>query len=231
MIIHDVIQGTREWAELRAGIPTASQFDNILTRAGKRSESWERYKLTLLAERLMGHPCHEHISQWMARGKQAEQEAVEYYEFQRDLTTIPVGFVTNDDETRGASPDRFAGTIGMLEIKVPSEWVHMGYLLGSGKAYDKYMVQVQGQLLVVTNRFWTDVVSYHPEMPSAIIRIERNESFLKLLDEAVSEFSAQLDTAWLQILDDGWATNPGRKPKTSAQDNLIKALRDSLIAI
>src|SRR6266446_4401434 len=105
MIIHDCVQGTSEWLELRAGIPTASAFDMILTPGGKPSKSAERYLYTLLAERLMGHPIQEHVSMWMKRGSQEEKRAVAFYELLQDSNTIPIGFVTNDEGTMGASPD------------------------------------------------------------------------------------------------------------------------------
>lgn len=228
MKIHDCQQNTPEWEALRSGIPTASEFDSILTRGGKKSESRERYMLTLLAERLMGHACQEHKTAWMERGSQAEASAVRFYELQKDLDTVPVGFVTNDAETWGASPDRFVGEIGMLEIKSPSEWVHMGYLLKSGKAYDKYIVQCQGQLLVCLDREWTDIMSYHPELPEALIRIERDEKYQKLLDEAVREFSAELETAWVKCQESGWSTKVAARPM-SAQAALIRDLKASLV--
>ena len=231
MKIHNCQQGTSEWLELRAGIPTASQFDNIITRGGKRSESQERYRLELLAERMMGHPISERFTLWMQRGNELEKQAISWYEFQRDIETVPVGFITNDAETYGASPDRFAGDRGMIEAKAPSEWIHLGYLLKSGKAYDKYMVQVQGQLLVVTDRDWVDVLSYHPEMPEALIRIERDDKFQSLLGEAVEEFSHNLELAWAQIVADGLADKQLRRAPVSAQDDLIRALKESLIEV
>lgn len=230
MKIHDCAQGSQEWLMLRSGIPTASEFDSILTRGGKKSESRERYMLTLLAERVMGHPCAEHITMWMDRGKEMEKQAVSFYEFQRDTTTTAVGFITNDQETCGASPDRLVEIRGMLETKVPSEWVHMGYLLKSGKAYDKYMVQVQGQLLVVEDRDWTDILSFHPELPPAIIRIERDLQFQSLLAEAVAEFSAALELAWSGLVADGLTARPARQ-QPSEQERLIQALKESLVEI
>jgi hypothetical protein len=231
MKIHDVQQGSSEWLALRAGIPTASQFDSIITRSGKRSESRERYKLTLLAERLMGHPVAEHITFWMQRGTETEAEAVSYYEFQRDLETERCGFITDDEGTYGASPDRFVGPHGLLEIKVPSEWVHMGYLLGSGKAYDRYIVQCQGQLLVCTDRDWVDIMSYHPELPPAIFRVERDAKYSAILAEAIMEFVAELDLAWTRIIDDGWGKPGSRKSTRSTQEELLQALKESLIEI
>jgi hypothetical protein len=231
MKVHDCQQGTTEWLYLRAGIPTASEFENILTRKGSKSESRERYKLTLLAERLMEHPCQEFVSNWMQRGKDEEARAAAFYEFQREAKIVRVGFITDDDETRGCSPDGLVGADGLVEIKSPSEWVHVGYLMRSGKAYDKYMVQVQGQLLICEDRQWVDVMSYHPEMPEALIRIERDLKYLALLDEAVSEFCHELESDWARIVADGWASRTSKPVKLSMQNELMRAMKESLIAI
>ena len=131
MIVHDCIQGTTEWLSVRAGIPTASMFDQIITpKTGKLSTSSEGYMLRLLAERILKRPIEQQaFSGWMDRGSAMESDAVAFYEFQRSLDTVKVGFITNDAGTIGASPDRLVGDDGLLEIKCPSEAVHMGYLL------------------------------------------------------------------------------------------------------
>jgi putative phage-type endonuclease len=205
MRIHSCVQGTTEWLQLRAGIPTASQFDMILTPGGKPSKSAERYLYTLLAERLIGHPIVEHVSMWMSRGSQMEAEAVAFYELQRDCEARPVGFITNDEGTIGASPDRLVGDSGLLEIKVPSEYIHMQYLMHAGSAYEAYKVQVQGQLMV-SGRQWTDVLSWHPELPEALVRIERDPAFILLLGTAVIAFSRVLEEQYAQCIDRGWAS-------------------------
>jgi YqaJ-like recombinase protein len=195
MIVHDVAQGTTEWLALRAGIPTASQFDNILTPGGKpcTPAKTERFLHKLLAERIMGHPITEAVSHWMGRGNAMEAEAVSYYEGIRDLDTVRVGLVTNDARTIGASPDRFVGEDGLLEIKVPAEHTHVAYLLT--RAVDaEYAPQVQGQLWV-TGRAWLDILSYHPEMPPALIRVERDEKYITILSRAVETFSEALEAA------------------------------------
>ena len=117
MKIHDCKQNTTEWLDLRAGIPTASQFDRIITPTGKPSASAIPYMHQLLAERLMGRPITGYVSFDMDRGKDLEPEAVSFYEFTQDVETMPVGFITNDEETIGASPDRLIGSDGLLEIK------------------------------------------------------------------------------------------------------------------
>lgn len=202
MIAHDCIQGTPEWLALRAGIPTASNFDRILTPKGKPSTQVTKYMHALLAERLMGHPVLEFVSMWMDRGQQLEAEAVAFYEGQRDLDTTKIGFLTNDARTVGASPDRFVGADGLLEIKVPKESTHVAYLLT--KSVDaEYYPQVQGQLWI-SGRSWLDILSYHPEMPPALIRVERDDKYIELLECAVGDFSRDLENAWIECKAKGW---------------------------
>ena len=202
MIVHDVLQGTTEWLAVRAGIPTASAFDRIITKSGKPSTQAEKYMHRLLAERMMGHPVTEHVSYWMGRGNQLEAEAVAYYEGVRELDTQRIGFLTNDERTIGASPDRFVGDDGLLEIKVPAEHTHVAYLLT--RAVDsEYYPQVQGQLWV-SGRKWLDIQSYHPEMPPAIIRVERDEKFIGILSAEVTAFSEALERAAVELREKGW---------------------------
>ena len=55
-----------------------------------------------------------------------------------------------------------------------------------------YYPQVQGQLWI-SERKWSDILSYHPEMPPALIRVERNEPYIELLKAAVGAFSRTLE--------------------------------------
>lgn len=202
MIVHNVQQGTTEWLRTRAGIPTASAFDRIVTPKGKPSTQAEKYMHMLLAERIMGRPVLQVQTHWMNRGHELEGEAVLYYENMRELDTTVIGFVTNDEKTIGASPDRFVGEEGLLELKVPAEHTHVGYLLT--RALDaEYYPQVQGQLWV-TGRKWLDIVSYHPEMPPAIVRVERDEAFIATLSQAVTRFSDVLESNALELKERGW---------------------------
>lgn len=247
MKIHNVTQGTSEWLALRAGIPTASEFKRILTAGGKKNEpkpsdSAEKYRMELLAERIMGHPITEHVSFWMKRGSQMEADALLFYQMQRDIDTIPAGFVTNDAGDRGASPDRFVGNDGVLEIKCPSEGEHVSYLLQTGSHYSTYKVQVQGQLLIC-EREWADVLSYHPELPMSLARIYRDEPFIKLLSKELDNFCTELallhEHAISMGLISGASSRPAgaedavqckgsaRAPETSLSD----LLRESLIAV
>jgi hypothetical protein len=203
MIVHDeIIQGTTAWLKLRAGIPTASCFDMILTPKGKPSTSAERYLYELLAERILGRPIVKAVTTWMDRGSQTEAEAVAYYESLRDLDTVKVGFVTNDAGSIGASPDRLVGDDGLLEIKVPKESTHVGYLL-NGTVGDTYWPQLQGQLWI-TERKWVDIMSYSPGMPEAVIRVQRDEAYIEKLAATVTAFSFELEKLAAVSRERGW---------------------------
>ncbi len=226
MIIHDVPQGSTAWLRLRMGVPTASSFDSIVTPTGKPSASAERYMLNLLAERLMDHPLEEHVSLWMSRGSELETEAVSFYELQKDTDTVPVGFVTNDNGTIGASPDRLVGDDGLLEIKVPSPYIHLGYLLTTGGAYKNYKPQVQGQLWI-TGRRWCDILSWHPELPPALHRVDRDEPFIATISAAVEAFSVQLENLYISVIERG-LVKP-REDEPLRDKSVVQMMKESLI--
>lgn len=236
MKIHNCIQGTTEWLALRAGIPTASNFEKIVTPKGAKSKQDEKYMYLLLAERLMGHPVEDRgYSHWMDRGSEEEARAVAFYEFQREIETVKVGFITNDADTIGCSPDRLVGDTGLLEIKVPSESVHMGYLLQSGTAYEEYRVQVQGQLWIA-EREWEDVLAWHPELPPALTRIERDEQFIGILVEHVAKFSAELEALYADVVARGWVREKPAREATSVHhlpplEDLLKTARGAMADI
>lgn len=194
MILHDVVQGSPTWLQLRAGRPTASEFHKILTpKTAKPSASAEPYMYDLLAEVMLGRPLQTPVMPWMERGTLLEDDAAKWYAFQRDIEVKKVGFVTTDDGKIGASPDRLVGDDGLLELKVPSPGQHLRYLLFPQRGVDQdYRCQVMGQLLV-TERKWCDVVSYHPELPSVIVRVERDEEFIGKLDTALKVFVQELE--------------------------------------
>jgi len=202
MIRHNVEQGSPEWARLRAGIPTASQFNRIVTPGGKPSVQADEYMRFLLAERLIGLPLDSPKTSWMQRGQEMEGEAVCFYEFTREIAVEPIGFVTTDDGKIGASPDRLIGDDGLLEIKCPSPEVHIGYMLWD-RVDDKYKVQLQGQLYV-SERSWVDICSYHPCLDSVIVRVKRDEEFIEKLAEELETFISYLEVAQTRLQEKGY---------------------------
>lgn len=192
MKIHDCEQGSAEWFKLRLGIPTASDFDQIVTpKTGKLSASSRRYAYRLVAERLLNAPMQTLDGvQYVERGRELEPAAVRQYEFAEEVETARVGFITTDDGLTGASPDRLiVGRPAGLEIKCPAAHTHIGYLLDGHD--DAYRPQVQGQLYVAEFER-VDFYSYHPLMPAALIRTPRDEPFIRLLRDALAEFHERL---------------------------------------
>jgi hypothetical protein len=206
MIIHTMPQGSPEWMAARAGIPTASAFDRIITpKTLAESKQAGSYLAWLMAERVLGAPLETKITLPMQRGKEHEEHAVAAYELLTGLPTTAVGFITNDACTIGASPDRLVGDEGLLEIKCPEPHTHMAYFLGIEEPYGAdYRCQVQGQLWI-TGRAWVDFLSYCPGMPNMDpVRVMRDDAFIFKLAEAVEKFSAILEAKVLRGREEGW---------------------------
>lgn len=198
MKILDVKQGSPEWLQARLGIPTASNFDRIVTKTGKLSSACDRYLAQLCAEWFIGEPLDAPATDMMARGNGMEAEAVRFYEFQAGVDTTPVGLCLRDDGKVGGSPDRLVGTDGGLEIKCPSATVHMMYLLGEPP--DDYRCQVQG-ILWLTGRKWWDLLCFNPALPECLVRHERDPAFIAQLAAAVEAFVMRLDEAKERLKD------------------------------
>jgi hypothetical protein len=106
MIFHDVPQNSTAWLNARLGIPTASNFNKILTPTGKQSTQASAYVNELVAGLILGEVQQRLVpTYWMERGQLLEDEARKLYEFTTGYTTADGGFATNDTRTAGASPD------------------------------------------------------------------------------------------------------------------------------
>ncbi len=197
MKIIDVEQGTPEWLECRIGRPTCSEFDRIITPAQlKKSSGQAKYVGLLVAEYILGYPTRDFGSAYTDRGTALEPAAVAWYEFAHDVETTKVGFCLTDDERAGGSPDRLIGDDGILEIKVPGVDQHMLYVMDHDKGGSALEVdhrcQCQG-LLWVTGRKWLDLVSWNPELPSVVVRVEPREDFQDALNAEMPAFLDRLD--------------------------------------
>lgn len=189
MKVHDVAQGSEEWLKLRLGVPTASEFHRIVTAArGDLSKSARKYAYGLVAETLMGKPLEKPPVNTFAmeRGRMLEPIAVQQYEFTTDAETKLVGFITTDDGRIGCSPDRLiVGQRGAVEIKCRLDEGHMAILIDGPE--DDFKQQIQGQL-AVAELAWVDLYAYHPNLPPALIRVERDEPYITKMSAALREF-------------------------------------------
>jgi hypothetical protein len=191
VIYHACEPRSADWFKLRCCIPTASEFHKIVTPTGKLSAQSAHYAHVLLAEAMLGRPLDDDMqTQWMERGNELEESAITAYEMLMGLDTQAGGFITNDAGTVGCSPDRLVGEDGILEMKVPAPNTHVGYLVTRDFGKEKYP-QVQGQMLI-SERKWVDLMSFHPELPPVIVRVERDEKYLAVLAKGLGDFVAEL---------------------------------------
>jgi len=186
----DVEQGTDEWLEARRGKVTSSMFAAATAKGEGKTK--HTYMCKLLAERLTGNLVENYTNSKLDWGKEQEAGARAMYTFETGMEVDQVGFIKNGAHT-GASPDGLVGDDGMLQIKCPDSHTHIGYLLKK-TAPTTYMKQIQGEMWVC-GRSWSDFVSFDPRNPFKdifIIRVHRDEEFIKKLAEGVNEFVEEL---------------------------------------
>ena len=184
-------QGTEEWFDLKIGIPSASNFNKIVTTTGIPSKQQEKYLYQLAGETITGKREEGLSSKAMEQGVIREAEARDLYQMLNDVDVRQTG-VCYKDENKDflCSPDGLIGEDGMLEIKCPLIHTHVSYLLKNALPSD-YYCQVHGQMYV-TGRKYCDFMSYYPGLPSLIIRVYRGEEFIKKLEVELNVFAIKL---------------------------------------
>jgi hypothetical protein len=198
MKIIECVQGTGEWWEAKRGIPSASNFDRILTAvSAKPSAQAEDYICELVADMASLNPPYftnqgKPINAAMQHGINTEPEARRWYELQRNVDVRKVGFCVSDDERIGCSPDGLLGEDAGIEIKCPELKTQAKYLL-NGTLPNEYKCQVHGSLIVTGRAYW-EFLSYAPGLPPFLIRVEP-DPFTAKLKAALAEFLVQFTEA------------------------------------
>lgn len=193
LIILDCIQNSPEWFEARRGIPTASEFSTIIAKGRSKNEpsvTRRKYLLTLAGQILTG----EVVKAWEGnehteRGHALEDEARQLYAFQCDADPQLVGFMRRGRV--GASPDSIVGDNGLVEIKTKMPHIQLE-VLEQDRLPPEHVTQIQGQLLV-SGRDFCDFVSYWPKLPLFVKRVERDEIYIAILNQAIADFIGELD--------------------------------------
>ena len=183
MLVSNFEQGSQEWLQSRLGKPTASNFGKLITPTGKPSTSAEGYINELIAQKITGELPEFYTNAAMERGNELEPAAKAPYEFINGVEVVEVGLCLHDTLDCGASPDGLIGVDGGIEIKCPLPHTHIAYLR-EGVVPSKYIPQIQG-CLWITGREWWDFMSYHPAMEDLIVRVERDNEYIKKLADQV----------------------------------------------
>jgi hypothetical protein len=185
-IFRDLEQGTPEWHQARAGIPTASAFKSLLAKGEGKTRKTYMYKLA--GEIITGEPTESYSNGYMERGHALEGDARSLYAFMTNEDPEQVGFIRNG--AKGCSPDSLVGASGMLEIKTQAPHLLIETLLAD-KFPSEHVAQCQGALWVA-EREWIDLVVYYPGMPVFTKRATRDEAYIAELSKAVDIFNAEL---------------------------------------
>lgn len=194
----ELVQGSEEWHQQRCGLLTASEMKLLVTPATlkvanndkTRSHEWE-----LLAQRITGYVEPHFVSDDMLRGQQDEIDALEAYS--KHYAPIErVGFITNDKWgfTIGYSPDGLVGTNGQVECKSRRQKYQIQTICEfvPVEGIDpEYMIQVQTGLLV-SEREWTDMVSYSGGLPMATVRILPSKPIQEAIITVATAFEEKL---------------------------------------
>lgn len=191
-IFHDLEQGSEEWFAARAGLPTASEFKTVQAsgKGGAESITRAKYMRQLAGEILTGEPAPAGYSNdHMLRGQEQEDDARRLFSLITDYEPIRVGFVR--EGRAGCSPDSLIGEDAGLEIKcaIPAVQIER---LQLGRLPPEHVAQVQGSLWVTGRQHW-HFVSYCPRLPPLIVRVERDETYIANLANAVAAFNGEVD--------------------------------------
>jgi len=198
-----MIQGSPEWHQARLGKLTASRLPDALA---KIKTGWGASRANLMAallvERLTGQPEETYVNPAMLWGIEVEPQACDAYAFHTDAELTEAGFVDHPTiAMSGASPDRFVGDDGLLEVKCPLTATHLDTLMGQAVP-GRYLTQI-GWQLACTGRAWCDFVSYDPRLPwnmrLFVKRVHRDNDFIAELEREAAIFLAELDAKMARL--------------------------------
>lgn len=194
----DIIQGSDEWHEIKVGKMSASVANDLLMK--ENTAGFTGLIDRLVEERYTGHKSTKKSfqSEDMLRGTEFEPEAALDYEMRHLIKLDIIGVVILDDWTL-CSPDRLIDDDGLYQAKCPSFTTQRQYLKDK-KVPTGYYKQMQFELYV-TGRKYNVFHSYHPELPSFEVVVERDEAMIKTIHERV-EYVKELVTKEIQFIHD-----------------------------
>lgn len=200
MILHrEYQQKSVDWMLARSGIPTASEFDSLLTplfeiRKGDMPTSYLAKKL---AEKWIGGPLPGFNTFDMEQGNILEEEAIPFFCLHQEKEIEQIGFMTTDDGRIGASPDGMFGDGTGIEIKCPEAHTHCRWLL-NGDLPKEHAAQVHGSMFVADAEQWR-FFSYRRHFPPFILVVERDQEIQDKIAEAMALFLTKLDSAFERL--------------------------------
>jgi predicted phage-related endonuclease len=186
---YDIEQGTDEWHELRRGVLTSTAIKTLITPTGKlaNNDTTRSHVYEVAAQRINGRTEESYTSFDMMRGHTEEILARDLYG-KHYAPVTECGFITNDSLgfAVGYSPDGLVGEDGLIEIKSAKAKIQVRRIV-DGEIPNEHIAQVQTGLWV-TGRKWCDFISYSNGMKMQVVRVEANEDYHELIEQAAKEF-------------------------------------------
>lgn len=223
--VHDVEQGSVEWANLRAGKVTASEMDRLVSASKfeiKKGAGPKTYLAEKVAEAWQGAPLPQLNIFDAEQGTFLEEIARPAFTVETGLDVREVGFITGADDRVGCSPDGLIGDDMGLEIKSPRIETHIRYLL-DGVLPQDYVLQVQGSLYITGFKVWK-FFSYRRNCPPLVLTIERDEKIQDAIDEAVDGFLQRFDAALKKLIEMNNGFWPARDAKPYVRPTTAKEI-------
>lgn len=147
-----------------------------------------KYMRRLAGEILTGESVEQFSNTHTERGNAMEDEARQTYAFVSGVELRQVGFIRNGQ--KGASPDSLIDDNGGLEIKTAIPDIQIDRL-ERNRLPPEHRAQVQGNLWLSEREYW-DFVSYWPRLPMLIIRVYREEDYIKEMSAEIDKFNDEL---------------------------------------
>jgi putative phage-type endonuclease len=169
---------------------------------GKPAEARTAYLRQLVAERMADAATEFYVSEPMRWGIEQEAPAAELYEVTTGDIVLPAPFVPHPEiENFGASPDRFVGSAGLIEVKCPTTVNYVAWRQ-SGEIPERYRWQMTAQL-ACTGRAWCDFVAYDPRVvygsPIWIKRFEPTAEEIAKCEAAARAFLEEVDALFTLV--------------------------------
>ena len=205
----DLVQGSEAWFAARLGVITASRLADIMKKTKYNESTYKtRLRFQLAIERVSGKSASDTVmNKAMYDGVEREPDARTLFEA---VTGKEVALCGSFDHptivNTSASPDGLLrGENAVLEIKSPTHSTHAKNLM-SDTMPKNYIYQVQWQI-ACTESDYAYFASYHPDYPPELrlkwVKVEKDDSVIKSLEEAVRQFDIEIEDLIIKIQNGG----------------------------
>ena len=163
--------------------------------------------MELAIERITGKSINTFMNQAMHDGVEREPDSRTLFEASTQKEVALCGSFDHPTiPNTSASPDGLLrGENACLELKCPTHATHAKNLM-SDTMPKNYIYQVQHQIQC-TESDYAYFASYHPDFPPALrlkwVRVEKDDSIIKSLEEAVRQFDIEIEDLIIKIQNGG----------------------------